>query len=298
MIIIRPNSIAEAMLVSSDVPENDYSSWSSTTAYVVGDKVLYQHKNYECLVNNTNYDPVTYSKTTVPKWLDLGYCNRWRMFDTVVGTQTVQDESITVTIAAGLIDSIAFLDCEATSISITMTDPIAGVVYEELIDMVIGGGVIDGYTYFFEPIITTDSAVLLGIPPYGSANLEIVITNVGGEAKIGTLAVGTKKSLGLTLYDPTISITDYSKKDVDAFGNYTIIERRFSKKFNCDLLLDSSAVDDLQKTLAMYRATPLIWVGSDVSYSSMIIYGFYKSFQIVVPNRNKSNCSLEIEGLS
>ena len=298
MIIIRPNNISDAMLTASDVPENDYAAWSSTTAYVVGNRVLYQHKNYECLVNNTNNDPAVYSITTVPKWLDLGYCNRWRMFDSVVGTQTVQANSITVTITPGLIDSIAFLDCEATSIQITMTYPTEGIVYEELIDMVMGSGIVDGYTYFFEPIITTDSAVLLGIPPYGGASLEVVITNVGGDAKIGTLAVGTKKELGLTLYEPTISITDYSKKDVDAFGNYTIIERRFSKKFRCDLILDSSSVDDLQKTLATYRATPLIWVGSDVNFSSMIIYGFYKSFQIVVPNMVKSNCSLEIEGLS
>ena len=72
MIIIRPNNMSEAMLIASDVPEDDYTAWSSAAAYVVGNKVLYQHKNYECLVNNTNNDPATYSKTTVPKWLDLG----------------------------------------------------------------------------------------------------------------------------------------------------------------------------------------------------------------------------------
>lgn len=297
MRIIRPTVITPAILTASDVPETDYTVWSSSTAYVVGNRCLYEHKNYECLVNNTNCDPATYSITTVPKWLDLGYCNRWRMFDTVVGTRTVQAGAITVTLTPGLIDSIAFLDLVATTIDLTMTDPIEGVVYTETIDMVMGNGIIDGYTYFFEPIITKDSAVLLGIPPYVSASIEIVITNTEGNAEVGTLAVGTQKSLGLTLYEPTISITDYSKKEADAFGNYTIIERRFSKKFSCDLILDSSSVDDLQKTLATYRATPVIWVGSDASYSSMIINGFYKSFQIVVPDRFKSRCSLEIEGL-
>lgn len=298
MRIIRPTTITGSMVTACDVPEDDYTAWSPFTAYVVGNRCLFNHKNYECLVNNTNYNPADYSITTVPKWLDLGYCNRWRMFDTIVGTQTSQATSFSISIVPGIIDSIAFLDVEATTIEIEMVDPVEGTVYEETLDMIMKSPVVDGYTYFFEPIITDDAAVLLGIPPFGSATITVTVTNTGGTAKLGTLALGTQKHLGLTLYEPSISITDYSKKEVDAFGNYTIVERRFSKKFSCDLSLNSSAVDDLQKTLATYRATPVIWVGSDASYSSMIIYGFYKSFQITVPYRTKSNCSLEIEGLS
>lgn len=298
MRIIRPTNITDSMITACDVPETDYDAWSSATEYVVGNRCLYNHKNYECLENNTDNDPATYSITTVPKWLDLGYDNRWKMFDTIVGTQTSQATSFSITLVPGLIDSIAFLDVEATTIDIEMVDPVEGTVYEETIDMIMKSPVVDLYTYFFEPIITDDAAVLLGIPPFGSASITVTVTNTGGVAKLGTLALGTQKCLGLTLYEPSISITDYSKKEVDAFGNYTIVERRFSKKFSCDLNLNSSSVDDLQKTLATYRATPVIWVGSDASYSSMIIYGFYKSFQITVPYRTKSNCSLEIEGLS
>jgi hypothetical protein len=33
-------------------------------------------------------------------------------------------------------------------------------------------------------------------------------------------------------------------------------------------------------------------------FSSLIVYGFYKSFDIVIPGPTVSNCSLEIEGLT
>ena len=299
MKLIRPTTITDAMLISCDVPETDYAAWSAATTYALGDKVIVTtgvHKIYESLqATNLNHDP-----TTSPDWwLDSGATNRWKMFDAVVGSQTSQAESLSVTLQPGIIDSIAFLDVEASTISVTMTDPTEGVVYTETIDLVAKTYINDGWSYFFEPIILDDACVLLGIPPYGSAQIAITITNTGSTAKIGTLIVGAKKDLGGTQYDPTIGITDYSKKEVDVFGNYSVVQRAYSKRMGCSLIVQNSSVDDLVRTLASYRATPICWVGDDQgSFSSMIIYGFYKSFEITIPGPEVSSCSMEIEGLS
>lgn len=299
MKLIRPTTITDAMLISCDVPENDHAVWSDATTYALGDKVIVTtgvHKIYESLqATNLNHDPTT----SHDWWLDSGATNRWQMFDTVVGSQTSQSESLSVTLQPGIIDSIAFLDLDATTISVTMTDPTDGVVYTETIDLIAKTYINDGWSYFFEPIITDDAAVLLGIPPYSAAQIAITITNPSSTAKIGTLIVGAQKTLGGTQYDPTIGITDYSKKEADIFGNYTILQRAYSKRMSCSLFLDNSAVDELVRTLAAYRATPVCWVGDDEgTFSSMIIYGFYKSFEITIPGPVISTCSLEIEGLS
>lgn len=291
------------MLTACNVPETDYTAWSSATAYTVGVRCLYDHKNYECLVAHTNLRPDLNTieadpNDTTPEWLDLGYDNRWKMFDQVVGTQTQMADTITLTVAPGLIDSIAFLDVNATEIVLTMTDPTEGVVYSETIDMVTHSGVVDGYTYFFEPIITDDAAVLLGIPAYGSASIAIAINNPGGTAKVGTIVFGQQTSIGATQYQPEIGITDYSKKEVDAFGNYTIVERAYAKRMSCETMVDNTLVDFIQRTLAAVRAIPVVWVGVDDGYSSMIVYGFYKSFSIVIEYPTESVCSIAIEGLS
>lgn len=297
MRLIRPTIITPAMLTASNVPETDYTAWSAATAYVVGNQCLYNHKNYECLVNNTNYQPDLNTGGTTPKWLDLGYDNRWKMFDAVVGSQTSQADSITLTVAPGLIDSIAFLDLEATEIIVTMTDPVEGVVYTDTINLITKSAIIDGYTYFFEPIITDDACVLLGIPPYSAASIAITINNPGGTAKIGTLIFGTQKYLGGTQYNPSIGIVDYSRKEKDVFGNFSVTERSYSKRLGCDFYIKNTTVDDIQRTLAGYRATPVVWVGVDSRFSSMIIYGFFKSFDIVVKYPTMSICSIDIEGL-
>lgn len=300
MKIIRPTTITPAMITACNVTETDatYPDWDVGTAYVVGDLVTYEHKFYECLVDSTGEIPEDYTATVPPVWLDLGYNNRWKMFDEVVGSQTSNPETITLTIAPGQTDSISFLDIDATSIEITMTDPSEGIVYTESIDLVSTLGIIDAYTYFFEPIITDDSAVLLDVPPYSAASIDITISNPGGTVLVGTLAFGTQKDLGATQYNPSISLQDYSKKEVDVFGNYSILERAYSKKLSVEMSLPNTSVDDVAKTLALYRATPVIWVGVDSGFSSMIIYGFYRSFSITIKYVNYSICDLELEGLS
>lgn len=299
MRIIPPLSITPAMITACNVPETDYSAWSSGTAYVTGNRVLYGHKNYEALQNSTNKQPDLYTTGVTPYWLDLGYDNRWKMFDQVVGTRTSQASPITITLTPGqVIDSIAFLDVVATSISVTMTDPIEGVVYSDTLDMVMGSGVVDAYTYFFTPIILDDAAVLLGLPAYVNASIAITISNNSGNAEIGTLVLGIQKDIGGTKFSPSIGITDYSKKTTDDFGNITVVQRAFTKRMKCELHLTNDMIDDLQRTLAAYRTTPIVWVGADDLFSAMIIYGYYKSFEIVVPYANNSHCTLDVEGLA
>lgn len=219
-------------------------------------------------------------------------------FDQVVGTRATNAEAVTFTIVPGLIDSIAFLDVIATSIDAAMTDPVEGLVYSETIDLVAQSVVVDGYTYFFEPIILDDAAVLLGIPPYSNASIAISVNYPGGTAEVGTIAVGMQKDLGLTQYTPQIGITDYSKKETDVYGAVSVFERGFAKKLSCETAIKNTSVDDIYRTAAANRARPVVWIGADGEFSSMIIYGFYKSFSVSVPYPNDSVCSLEIEGLA
>ena len=298
MRLIRPTTITPAMLTACNVPETDYAAWNSGTAYVVGNNCMYNHKNYECAINHTNAQPdLNVAPVVSPKWIDLGYNNRWKMFDNTVGSQTELAEAITLTLAPGaVIDSIAFLDLDATAIEITMTDPIEGVVFSDTIDLVSHSGIIDAYTYFFNPIITDDTAILLGIPPYGSASIAITINNPGGTAKIGTLVVGLQQDVGGTQYNPTVGFDSYSRIKRDDFGNMEILARGYSNKLSCTLSIPKASHDYVLRTFKAVRDLPIVWVGVDAGYSSMIVYGIIKSCPIGIPGPVDSICHLEIEG--
>jgi len=260
------------------------------------------HKVYESLSagNQGNYPPLDVLET-VPKWLEVSATNRWKAFDNKVGTQTSQATSITYKITPGQVfDSIAFLNLEASSVRITLTDPVDGVVYDETISTIIDlEPVVDWYSYFFSDMTTMDKVVKLGMSLFLNTVLDITITYTGGTAKVGTIIIGKQMSIGNTQYSPSIGITDYSVKDTDAFGNTVITERAYSDKMTCDVAIPTNSIPYIKRMLASYRATVILYIGADEDiYPEMIMLGFYRDFNIVISYPDYAICSIEVEGLT
>lgn len=299
MKIIQPITVTDAVLTSSNVPENDFAEWASGTTYAEGDKVivLSNHRIYESLVGgNVGNDPTTDDGTN---WLDIGATNRWRSFDKTVTYQTTNTTSVEYEFdPQSLTNSIAFFNLDAKDIQVTMTDPTDGVVYDETILLVDNGVVGNWWGYFFEPIIRKTEVVLFDLPSYIQATLDVSINaETGDTAKVGQIVFGNEKTLGLTAYGTSIGIQDYSTKDTDAFGNVVVTERRFAQLVDYDIKLATSAVRDVQKTLASYRATPLVYSGTDDGTYGDLVYGYYRSFGINISSPSFSDATIEVEGL-
>jgi len=296
MRIIRPRAITDTILTASSVPENDYPAYSAATTYASGNRriVAATHQIYESLQgSNLNH----YPPDSPTYWLCLGYSNRWRMFDGAVGTATSSATDIVVDLRPGIISAIAFLGIEALSILLELNDPTAGEVYSRAISMSSEGMVVDWYSYFFQPIANTADVVVTDLPSYPAATLTITIAPLPtAAASCGMCVVGPLFSVGDLQWAPQVSIIDYSRKETDTFGITSLAVRDFVKRMECDLLVDTKNVDLCYRVLAGYRATPLVWIGSEL-YGCMIIYGFYRRFTIVIAGPTVSACALEIEGL-
>lgn len=299
MKIVRPMTVDDAALYSSNVAETDYAAWSAVTTYALAARVIVVstdfHKVYESLQgSNTNHDPAT-SPTW---WLEVSSTNRWKMFDGSVGSQTTNSTSVAVSITAdGRIDSVVLLNVSAASVQVTMTDTVDGLVYDQTESMVDDSGITDWYAYFFEPIQRKSDIVFGDLPPYSGARIAITITDTGATAACGECILGLSKEIGSTDYGAQVGIQDYSIKTADEFGTYTITERSFSNRGNFTVWVESGYVDALKKLLADYRATPVVYIGSD-DYTATIVYGFFKDFSIDIAYPTKSICSIELEGLS
>jgi len=297
--VTRAADINTASLLST-APENDYAAWSSATAYTVGTRVILvsTHKIYECLVANTNFSPDVNLTGTTPKWLEVSATNKWLMFDSGWGTQTVIATPLTVVLTPSQIfNALALMNVDATSITVNMT--VLGVnVYSKTESMVTGIDIIDWYGYFFDPIMNKTDIIFQDIPPYSNSVITISIINASSTAKCGNCVIGNYYEMGLTQYGAKAGITDYSVKTVDAFGNTTIVKRSYSKRMSVNLAISGLIIDDLLAVLAMYRSTPIVWIGADNLYTSLIVYGFYKDFEIDITYPTLSYCTLTIEGLT
>ena len=303
MLTIRPTPILDAQLVSSTVAETDHAAWSAATAYAAGDKVIRTstHRIYQRVTSGTT---ATAPELDTVHWVDIAPTNRWAMFDGVVGSVTTASDSLTVVLAPGRINALALLAVDASTVAISLVVDSA-TVYSASLDLDSGVKVGNWYDYFYEPVYVTDTVVvtdlldaaLLDIPAYGEGQLTVTLTRTGGTVSLGCLVVGLSVTLGTTLEKPVVSITDYSRKTTDDYGNVTVTRRAYSKRMNAEVVVQQADVDNVVRVLTQYRSTPLVWVAAGNLFSCLIVYGFCKDWSLPV-GRVISQLHLEIEGLT
>tara|TARA_Y100000385_G_scaffold290918_1_gene366073 strand:- start:140 stop:1048 length:909 start_codon:yes stop_codon:yes gene_type:complete len=302
MDIIKPITVTDSVLTSTNIAENDYAEWNSGTTYAIGDKVISvtTHRIYESVTaSNLNNDPTTDDGTN---WLNIGATNRWKAFDQHISDPVSNTTSIqyTLTPPNGSIPSaVALLNLKGISANVTVTDSVDGEVYNTDIDLLDNRNIVDWYTYFFEEQVQREEALFLDIPPYIGAVVSVTVQEeVGQTAELGQLIFGFLSDVGFTVYGTSIGIEDYSIKDRDAFGNAIIVERNFSQTVDFDVQFETQNARKIQKTLAALRATPVVYLGStDVSYGTLV-YGFYRRFDITLETPAYAFASIEVEGLT
>ena len=299
--VIPPLVITDSNLTSSSVAGTDYAAWNSGTTYSIGQRVVLTstHKVYESLQNsNLNKNPAT-DTSVPPYWIEVSSTNRWKMFDSSNSTQTTNSNSIVVTITPGkVINAVALLNVDGTSIRVKVTDPTDGVVHDNTVSLNYNGTINNWYNYFFDPVMRKKNVVLTDLPAYGTAAVEITITYTGSTAKCGVCVLGNVNYIGEGIeLGASVGIQDYSRKEKNDFGDYVLIQRSYSKRARFSMAVLNDQIDALQDLLVDLRTTPCVWIGDD-RYQSTMIYGFYKDFDIVISYHLVSDCNIEIEGLT
>ena len=303
--IVRPIQITDAMLLDTDILEDDYAEWASGTTYAEGDRVIISatHKVYESLVGSNTGNPPATSPT---QWIEVGATNRWKLFDTLNSSQTRQDDSprgyFYYELELGQpINALAALNItNGTKVTITMESPSVGspsVVYFEEVDLTPYPQTSDWWAWFFGNRIIPTQIVKTDLPAYPDATIKVEFEG-GDDLAVGTLLFGQQNKFGLGIqYGARVGIQDYSIKQTNEFGDVVLLQRAFAKRANFTLFLNKSETDTLQLILSNLRAVPCLWIGS-VDYESTVIYGFYKNFDVLISYPEHSECDLEIEGLT
>jgi hypothetical protein len=249
---------------------------------------------------NVGNDPTT--DTT--HWVKVGPTNKWAPYDQYITSQATNSSEVVMAIVpGGRVDSLVGLNITASSAQVSMVDAAGVVVYRNTANLTSDSAIQDWYSYFYEPIVRVGDFSFTDLPiaPSATGVITVRVPNANGTAGIGGIVIGLAKEIGTTEASAKVGVTDYSVKTQDAFGTYTITQRAFSKKADFTIHLPTSSVDVLHGLLSQYRATPVVYIGSndgDDQYSSATIYGFYKDFSIDIAYQNYSVCTLSVEGLT
>ncbi len=273
-----------------------YEVYAGGTTYAIDDIVISTstHHEYQSLqASNTGH-----SLSDAAWWLDLGPNNRYRMFDQSNSSTTENGNSIEFAVTVdGRADSVSLLNMVAATVNITMTTVADGEIYNQDFDLVSDSGIDNWYEYFFEPVARRGDLVVYDLPLNADPTFTITINEPNGTTSIGSAVIGQSRYLGNLLYGARLGIRDFSRKIADDFGNYSIVQRAFSKNASYKIVIANDKVDALAALLAEYRATPVVWVGVD-DFTATWIYGFFKDFAIEIAFVNESYLTLELEGLT
>lgn len=306
MKVIIPIAIGDTEFVSSTVAENDYAVWSSGTNYAIGARVIstVTHRIYEASAasgpgNGGAVDPT--GPTGVTKWVNVGPTNRWAMFDQSTGTATSATDSLTVVVRPGKVTpALVMIGVAGASWSVSVTDQGGAgpntVNFSGLFDT----SYVDGWDeYMTAPIVFNSDLVLTQLPLFTDPRITVTITRTGDTVALGALIVGGMVEIGAPMAGMTLGVQDFSRKETDAFGATTLVQRAFSRKVEVRLRSDRAQLNSVYAMLSTLRATPVVWVPLDVAGNeAAIVYGWYRDFSIDLALPTHFFCTLQLEGLT
>ena len=305
MKVIKSNTVTDVTLTATDVPENDAPEWVTGTTYHVGDQAMVTttangaatatHKIYVSVQSQLGNDPTIDDGTN---WTEVSSTNRFKMFNDVVQEQTAQANIIDVTITPAVVTTaLAAINVDCASITVVVTDPIEGIVYNQTFPMTSYSGITNWYDYFFTAINRKKELSVLGLPPYSQAAIDVTFNDSGETAKVGALVLGTSANIGDSQYGASFGIIDYSTKAVDAQGRTTITAGTYSDEADIDVVIETGRFAEVKKILTDLRTTPSVWIAED-NTEGTIIYGYYREFDVLLTGPVVSMCTLSIEGLT
>lgn len=309
MKIIDPLKIWDNdLLTSSTAYYSEYSKWDSDESYDKEDRVYEGKYVYESLTDSNDTKPSENTEEEVGSedatWLEVDAVNEWKMFDEIIATQTEADDESDGTLEVvvspdSIADSVAAFNISASKATVeVVNDSDDRIDYKEF-NLTNNEDVVNWWHYFYEPVIRNTEFVTTGMVA-ANKNDQIIVTlqeeDTDAQAKCGQLVIGKFRELGSTLYGTEVGIEDFSTVDRDEFGRATITKRRYSQIANYDIALPSSRVRVFQRQLAKYRATPIVFIGSE-DYPETIVYGFYRDFRVTIEGPSISDAFIEVEGL-
>ena|SRR3990167_2900010 len=273
------------------------TAYNAGTTYALDDTISYNHRIYQSIqASNLAHQPDTSSTW----WEDVGATNKYRCFDILRNTGTVQASPLTIVLTPGLrINSVALLGVIADSIAVSMTSVAGGgTVYNETFNLstrFIG----DWYDYFFAEFTFKTAAVVFELPPYSDGIVTVSLTRATGNITLGSLVIGSFVDLGKAQYNAESDALNFSTIERDNFGNSVLIPRRTIPKTVQQVRAEAGNTNKIRDVRDALNAVPAIWSGLDDNdadfFEALLILGIYKRFTIDLATPSKVISTIELE---
>jgi hypothetical protein len=248
--------------------------------------------------SNLNRDPTDEDNQGL-YWLEVSATNRWKALDASNSTRTAKATSMYYEFTPAQAVSAVFVGgiVGGTSVRVRMTDAVYGVVFDEETDISPVPGAATWWHWFFGVRTGGSQAVHVDLPTFPNAVIRVDVEG-SADLAVGVILLGQAAEFGLGVrLGARVGIQDYSRKEVNEFGDVELVERAYADRLDVVLRLENTQLDALKTYLSAIRAQSVLFVAYD-GYAATVVRGFYKTFEILLAQQMHSECSLELEGLT
>ena len=301
--LVDDDTLVTAGTTVAEPSGDDPVVYDAANDFALGDKVFVGagfHKIYECIQAHTaagGAQSPTASSSLY--WVVQRSTNRWKPFDQFIADPASQaDSAVWVLNVPDLVNAVALFGLSAATVRVVLLDAGGVERYDRTVDLDDNSGVIDWYSYWFSPSIRRTELLLTDLPPYADATITVTVTDTGNTVLVGQIVLGMSEELGDTADGVGLSIEDFSRKERDAFGRYSITERAYADEMSLSFFVDTARLGYIRRQLSKRRALPTVY-SVDTRYleNEYIIYGFFPTMQPIAQFAEKSEIVIEMEGL-
>lgn len=283
------------VLDNNTVEITDNINFDSLGGYREGDEVisLSTHRRYRATTNTLD-TPEAGSLKVPPTWTDIAPTNKYSAFSTYIHNRTESQSDISFEFQGINSDSIALFGMvNAESLELRGYNSSGDVIYTN--DLIL----LDSESVdVFGEIRLLDSIVITGID-YDV--VRIIVKLIKGDEQstvaVGRIVVGKALELGVSQYGASLSIEDFSRRERDEFGNFTVSQRSTAKNINFDVKIDKQKVNAVFRLLSELTTIPCVWLGDD-NDAALQVYGFYSDYTHNIDYPSITSATISVEGLT
>jgi hypothetical protein len=304
--MVSPSIVDDTTLTSSTVAEpsgDDPAEYNAANDFALGEFCFVgagYHLIYICTQAHTAAGGAQSPTATGSLfWTVQRSTNRWKAFDQYIGDPSTRaDNAAWVINVADVVNSVGLFGLSAATVQVVMLDTGGVERYNRIIELDDNTGVVDWGTYWFSPTVRRTDLVLTDLPPYADAAVTVTVTDTGGTVSVGQIVVGLSESLGETMNEVSLGIDDFSRKERDAFGRFSITERDYADTMALSFVTNTSRLGYIRTRLAGRRGLPTVYA-VDTRYldNEYVIYGFFPTMQPLARHAEVSEIRIELEGL-
>ncbi len=290
---VSPLEISDGVIVAQPPVEDTAAAWAAG-AWPTGARVRYLHLVYQAGADINDSIPPPDNPTL---WIKVGPTNTWALFNGRTSQSSKFNATASYRFRFGrAVDAVCAIGmADVQSVRVRVLDPTYGSVYDKALTVGLAPETADWWDWHFgEWTPTGVLGLFTGLPAFPQADVLVDFVGTTG-MEVGNLILGNAKEWGLGVeIGASVGIQDFSRKELDEFGNRVLVERTYIGWADMSVPIRRTEIMAIKNYMTKNRAKPILFLGSQ-DIEALNVFGIAKDWSVAIEYHDYSMFAIQLE---